>query len=136
MISSSSAESKWQTPSSLVMLLPHGYEGMGPEHSSARLERFLQLCAEKNMRVVNLTTPAQYLHALRRQKLCEFQKPLIVMTPKSLLSKAEAISSIDDISDSLLVVVLFVIVTIETAEAESTIGLLIKNSGLFINFTL
>ncbi len=95
----SSAESKWQTPSSLVMLLPHGYEGMGPEHSSARLERFLQLCAEKNMRVVNLTTPAQYFHALRRQKLCEFQKPLIVMTPKSLLSKAEAVSSIEDFTE-------------------------------------
>ncbi len=88
----SSAESKWQTPSDLVMLLPHGYEGMGPEHSSARLERFLQLCAEKNMIVGNFSTPAQYFHALRRQKHRDFRKPLILMTPKSLLGRAEAVS--------------------------------------------
>ncbi len=88
----SSAESKWQTPSDLVMLLPHGYEGMGPEHSSARLERFLQLCAEKNMIVGNFSTPAQYFHALRRQKHRDFRKPLVLMTPKSLLGRPEAVS--------------------------------------------
>ena len=88
----SSAESKWQTPTDLVMLLPHGYEGMGPEHSSARLERYLQLCAEKNMIVGNLTTPAQYFHALRRQKHRDFRKPLVLMTPKSLLGRPEAVS--------------------------------------------
>jgi len=94
-----SAESKWQTPSSLVMLLPHGYEGMGPEHSSARLERFLQLCAEQNIQVGNLTTPAQYFHALRRQKKRGFRKPLVLMTPKSLLSRPEAISKEEDFLD-------------------------------------
>ncbi|MCP5531989.1 MAG: 2-oxoglutarate dehydrogenase E1 component [Akkermansiaceae bacterium] len=88
-----SAESKWQTPSDLVMLLPHGYEGMGPEHSSARLERYLQLCAEGNMIVGNFTTPAQYFHGLRRQKHRDFRKPLVLMTPKSLLGRAEAVST-------------------------------------------
>jgi len=75
-----------------VMLLPHGYEGQGPEHSSARLERYLQLCAERNMRVANLTTPANYYHALRRQLKANYRKPLVLMTPKSLLRHKLAVS--------------------------------------------
>jgi 2-oxoglutarate dehydrogenase E1 component len=83
----------------LVMLLPHGYEGQGPEHSSARLERYLQLSAEDNWQVVNLTTPANYFHALRRQMRRPFRKPLIVMTPKSLLRHKEAVSSLADMAE-------------------------------------
>ncbi|PAP78416.1 multifunctional oxoglutarate decarboxylase/oxoglutarate dehydrogenase thiamine pyrophosphate-binding subunit/dihydrolipoyllysine-residue succinyltransferase subunit [Rubrivirga marina] len=93
------AEAKWGQTSSLVMLLPHGYEGQGPEHSSGRLERFLQACAEDNLIVANYSTPANYFHALRRQVLRGAKKPLIVMTPKSLLRLPEAVTSVDELAD-------------------------------------
>ncbi len=95
----SSSEDKWQRLSGLTMLLPHGMEGQGPEHSSARLERFLLLCAEDNMQVVNLTTPAQLFHCLRRQVLRPWRKPLIVMSPKSLLRHRRAISTLEELAE-------------------------------------
>ena len=93
-----SAETKWGQTSGLVMLLPHGFEGQGPEHSSARLERFLQLCAENNLQVVQPSTPAQLFHALRRQVKAEHRKPLVVMTPKSLLRHKACVSTLSDLT--------------------------------------
>jgi 2-oxoglutarate dehydrogenase E1 component len=92
----SSGERKWLRMSGLVCLLPHGYEGQGPEHSSARLERYLQLCAEDNWQVANCTTPANYFHILRRQLHRQFRKPLILMTPKSLLRHKRVVSRLDE----------------------------------------
>ena len=94
----SSAEDKWKSQNGLVMLLPHGYEGQGAEHSSARLERFLTLCGDYNMQVANCTTPANYFHILRRQLKREFRKPLVMMTPKSLLRHAKCVSTLDELA--------------------------------------
>jgi 2-oxoglutarate dehydrogenase E1 component len=93
-----SAEEKWRRLSGLIMLLPHGFEGMGPEHSSARLERFLAMAAEDNFQVMNLSTPAQYFHAIRRQMLRPWRKPMIIMTPKSLLRLPAAVSPLEDLT--------------------------------------
>jgi len=92
-----SGSSKWQRDSGVVLLLPHGYEGQGPEHSSARLERYLQLCAEDNMQVVYPSTPAQYFHVLRRQMKRNFRKPLVLMTPKSLLRLKACASPVEEL---------------------------------------
>lgn len=94
-----SAETKWQRANGLVMLLPHGYEGQGPEHSSARLERFMELCADFNMQVTNCTTPANFFHALRRQFKRDFRKPLVVFTPKSLLRHPACVSKLEEFTE-------------------------------------
>ncbi|UWI83241.1 2-oxoglutarate dehydrogenase E1 component [Wolbachia endosymbiont of Howardula sp.] len=101
----SSAETKWLRSSGLVLLLPHGYEGQGPEHSSAHLERFLQLCAESNLQVVNCSTPANYFHVLRRQIYRDFRSPLIILTPKSLLRHKQAVSNLSDFTGQFLTMI-------------------------------
>jgi 2-oxoglutarate dehydrogenase E1 component len=102
------SEVKWLRSNGLVLLLPHGYEGQGPEHSSARLERYLQLCAQDNIQVANCTTPANYFHILRRQMVRDFRKPLVLMTPKSLLRHKAAVSKLEDfVGDSRFHRVLF-----------------------------
>ena len=101
-----SGEHKWQRLCGLTMLLPHGYEGQGPEHSSARLERFLQLCAEHNIQVCLPTTSAQVFHMLRKQVLCPMRKPLVVMSPKSLLRHKETVSSLEELAEGSFQVVL------------------------------
>ncbi|MBA3478884.1 MAG: 2-oxoglutarate dehydrogenase E1 component [Lautropia sp.] len=102
----SSGETKWGRSCGLTLMLPHGYEGQGPEHSSARLERFLQLCAENNMQVLQPTTPAQIFHALRRQMIRQFRKPLILMTPKSLLRNKDAVSALEELADGRFMTVI------------------------------
>jgi 2-oxoglutarate dehydrogenase E1 component len=92
-----SSETKWKINSGIVLLLPHGYEGQGPEHSSARMERFLQQCAEFNVQVCNITTPANYFHAIRRQLARNFRIPLVIMSPKSLLRHPSCVSPVEDI---------------------------------------
>jgi 2-oxoglutarate dehydrogenase E1 component len=94
----SAAEDKWKLQNGLVLLLPHGYEGQGAEHSSARMERYLQLCAKDNMYVANCTTPSNLFHLLRRQMITTFRKPLVIFTPKSLLRHPKAVSSVSDFS--------------------------------------
>ena len=102
----SSGETKWGRSCGLTLLLPHGYEGQGPEHSSARIERFLQLCAENNMQVLQPSTPAQIFHALRRQMIRQFRKPLILMTPKSLLRNKDAVSRLEELADGRFMTVI------------------------------
>lgn len=123
----SSGEDKWHLWSGLVMLLPHGFEGQGPEHSSARLERFLQLAAEDNIQVANPTTPAQYFHLLRRQVVRSWRKPLIVMSPKSLLRHRQVVSSLDDISSGRFHRVL----SDSVAEPESVRKVLVCSGKIF-----
>jgi 2-oxoglutarate dehydrogenase E1 component len=94
-----SAETKWQRSNGLVMLLPHGFEGQGPEHSSGRIERFMEACADDNIQVVNCTTPANFFHVLRRQLKRNFRKPLVVFTPKSLLRSAQCVSKLEEFTD-------------------------------------
>jgi 2-oxoglutarate dehydrogenase E1 component len=126
-----SSEDKWNRLSGLVMLLPHGFEGQGPEHSSARLERFLALCAEDNIQVVNLTTPAQIFHCLRRQMLRPIRKPLVVMTPKSLLRHPKATSPISHFTDRSFQRVIFDERTEALREAEKIERILLCSGKIY-----
>ncbi|MCZ6672664.1 MAG: 2-oxoglutarate dehydrogenase E1 component, partial [Verrucomicrobia bacterium] len=119
----SSSETKWQRVSGIVMLLPHGYEGQGPEHSSARLERFLQAGAENNIQVCNLSTPAQYFHVLRRQMRRDFTKPLIIMAPKSMLRNRDAASPFSDLQEKVFEEIL------DDAEASKKVKRIIFCTG-------
>jgi 2-oxoglutarate dehydrogenase E1 component len=116
-----SGEVKWGRICGLVMLLPHGYEGQGPEHSSARPERYLQLCAQHNMQVVVPSTPAQIFHLLRRQMIRQYRKPLVVMSPKSLLRHKEAVSTIDELADGRYQTVIGEIEKIDAKKARRVI---------------
>ncbi len=118
----SSGETKWGRVCGLVQLLPHGYEGQGPEHSSARLERYLQLCAEHNMQVCVPSNAAQIFHLLRRQMLRPFRKPLVVMTPKSLLRKKEAASSIKELANGSFQTVIPEVDAIEPKQVKRVIA--------------
>ncbi len=122
-----SGETKWLRMSGLTLLLPHGHEGQGPEHSSARLERYLQLCAERNMTVCNLTTPANYFHALRRQLKRNFRKPLVVMTPKSLLRHKAAVSALSEMAEGSHF--RFVIPEVETIAAPDQVKRVVISTG-------
>ena len=117
----SSGEQKWGRLCGLVMLLPHGYEGQGPEHSSARLERFMQLCAQQNIQVCTPTTPAQMFHLLRRQIIRNFRKPLIVMTPKSLLRHKLAVSTLSDLTDGRFFNVILEIDALDAAKVDKVV---------------
>jgi 2-oxoglutarate dehydrogenase E1 component len=122
----SSGESKWARAGGLVLLLPHGYEGQGPEHSSARIERFLQLCAEGNLQVTFPSTPAQYFHLLRRQAMQPFRKPLVVLTPKSLLRDPDCISHLDEFAGSW-----FREILPSSADPEKVTALLVCSGKLY-----
>ena len=123
----SAAEDKWKTQNGIVMLLPHGYEGQGAEHSSARMERYLQLCAKDNMFVANCTTPANFFHLLRRQMKVNFRKPLIVFTPKSLLRHPRAVSRVEELTSGA-----FKSVISDNEVTEKQVKTLIFCSGKFL----
>ena len=122
----SAAEDKWKMMNGLVMLLPHGYEGQGAEHSSARMERYLQMCAQNNMQMVNCTTPANFFHVLRRQLMRNFRKPLVVFTPKSLLRHPLCVSSIQDLTTGR-----FQEIIDDTIEASSVKKLVLCSGKLY-----